>query len=96
MQIDMAHIGPDIRRSAEPNLRVQICAIHIDLAAGLVNYLSWQQKSLSHLPDSVTPMFNMGLQSVIGTDLAGALGDATRRYAREVGEGTFPAAEHTF
>ena len=29
-------------------------------------------------------------------DLAGFLGDATRRYADEVRSGTFPAAEHTF
>ncbi|GAA1793233.1 3-methyl-2-oxobutanoate hydroxymethyltransferase [Planosporangium flavigriseum] len=29
-------------------------------------------------------------------DLAGALSDATRRFAEEVREGVFPAAEHTF
>jgi len=29
-------------------------------------------------------------------DLAGVLGDATRRYADEVRSGAFPAAEHTF
>jgi 3-methyl-2-oxobutanoate hydroxymethyltransferase len=29
-------------------------------------------------------------------DLAGVLSDATRRYADEVREGAFPAAEHTF
>jgi 3-methyl-2-oxobutanoate hydroxymethyltransferase len=29
-------------------------------------------------------------------DLAGVLGDATRRYAQDVREGTFPGTEHTF
>ncbi len=37
VQIQMAHVGPDVGRPAETNLRVEVRAVHIDLPAVGVN-----------------------------------------------------------
>ena len=37
VQVQVANIGPDVTRTREPNLCVHVSAVHVNLAAVLVN-----------------------------------------------------------